>query len=157
MTVPEEELLPDLARDEHDSTLQRGMEEARAISEAARDQGRTRKMSPTTTTTTTQPSYNKGTKDAPEEEVVLVEDLEATDVATTRSSLGRRRSEKRSLVPSQDSKEGSRVWHGKSSMENTEKMKRNSHVSIECLSCVASLDVCSCDLHRSARAALPPG
>ena len=172
MTVPEEELLPDLARDEHDSTLQRGMEEAKAISEAARDQGRKRKMSPTTTastskttattvatttptskttattvatTTTTTPSRSKETKEALEEEALLVENLEATDVATTRSSLGRRRSEKRSLASPQDSK------------ENTEKMKRNSHVSIECLSCVTSSELRSCDLHRSARALYCPG
>jgi hypothetical protein len=172
LSVPEEEVLLDLARDDEDQTLQRGMEEARAISLETRDHGRKRKMSPTTTastskttattvatttptskttattvatTTTTTPSRSKETKEALEEEALLVENLEATDVATTRSSLGRRRSEKRSLASPQDSK------------ENTEKMKRNSHVSIECLSCVTSSELRSCDLHRSARALYCPG
>ena len=157
MTVPEEELLPDLARDEHDSTLQRGMEEAKAISEAARDQGRKRKMSPTTITTTT--SRSKDTKEAQEEEALLVEDLEATDVATTRSTLGRWRSEKGSLVPSQESKEASRVWHGKVPLKNTSKDSKDVslHVNVYVQSFACVSDSCSCDLHRFARAALPQG
>jgi hypothetical protein len=155
MTVPEEEELPDLAHDEQDSTLQRGMEEAKAISEAARDQGRKRKMSPTASTSTTQPSRNKGT----EEEALLVEDLEATDVATTRSTLGRWRSEKGSLVPSQESKEASRVWHGKVPLKNTSKDSKDVslHVNVYVQSFACVSDSCSCDLHRFARAALPPG
>ena len=112
-------------------------------------------MSPTTTTTTTQPTYDKETKEAPEEEVDLVENLEATDVATTRSPLGRRRSEKGSLVPSQESKEVPRAWHGKDSRKNTSK-DESLLVDVCVHSCVSFSDLCSCVLHRVARAVLPP-
>ena len=47
IAVPEDEELPDLVQDKHDTVLQRGLEEAAVISREARDQGRKRKMSPT--------------------------------------------------------------------------------------------------------------
>ena len=124
LSVPEEEVLLDLARDDDDQTLQRRMEEAKAISMETRDHGRKRKMSPTTittTTTTTSPTTTtttkmNGTKTAKEEtegEANLVNNFEETEKATTRSALGRRRSEKEGPDSSHDSQDGLGNWHGK--------------------------------------------
>jgi hypothetical protein len=87
MTAPKDEDLQDADLDEDDATLQVGLREAVAIAAEARDQGRKRKMSPITHTSTI---TNKETKDV----VKLLEDKE---LATIRSALGRRRSKRKVL------------------------------------------------------------
>ena len=149
MTVPEEEILPDLVRDEQDSTLQRGLEEAEAISAAARNHGRLRRMSPTEKTLPDSSSAAKGTL---KDEVNLVNhEEETTDkVATSCSTLGRRRSEKESPYPSHDSQDGSRVWHWKSSKKNSEEDASESHASLFVAATVQTHHLC---LHDSCRLA----
>ena len=152
LAVPEEEDLPDLMQDSEDGTLQRGMEQARQISEEARDQGRKRKMSPITTTTA---NRVRAQKERPEDEANLVEDFEATKVATSRSALGRRRSEKGRVVPSQDIQDGSGIWHGKNPRKApSDDLSMPVDVCTQFSSSVS--DSCSCVLHRVVRAALQP-
>ena len=50
--------------------------------------------------------------------VNLVNEATGKDMASTRSSLGRRRSEKEGPVPSPDSQDVSEVWHWKSSRKH---------------------------------------
>ena len=96
IVVPEDEDLPDLVRDKDDVTFQVGLEEPAVIAMEARDHGRKRKMSPNKMT----PPGGRAAK-----ETVNLAGLEnlvkEQDLATTRSSVGRRRSEKEGLVPSQ--------------------------------------------------------
>ena len=87
MTVPKDEDLQDADLDEDDATLQVGLREAVAIAAEARDQGRTRKMSPIT-------HSNKTTHKETQDTVKLLEDKE---LATFRSTLGRRRSKRKVL------------------------------------------------------------
>ena len=159
LAVPEDDDLQDAARDEDDATFQTGLREAVKISEEARDQGRKRKMSPsattstTTTTTTDGPTYDSAGKKT-EGTVNLVADQ---DEATVRWTLGCWRSSKEVLGPELQMPPLEAPLEGHSHRKrNLGKLKRNTHVSIECLSCVAlSSDVCSHDSCRLARAVLP--
>ena len=95
--VPEDEELPDLAQDMHDLLLQRGLEEAAVISREARDHGRKRRMSPTASTS--------GAKETVKDSVNLVEEKTGEEAAS-RSTLGRRRSERKSPPPAEGSQGG---------------------------------------------------
>jgi hypothetical protein len=88
MTAPEDEDLQDADLDEDDATLQTGLREAVAIAADARDQGRTRKMSPITQHSTTTNKENENV-------VKLVNEQQE---ATIRSALGRRRSKRKVAV-----------------------------------------------------------
>ena len=116
VAVPEDEELPDLVQDKHDTVLQRGLEEAAVISREARDQGRKRKMSPIA-----MPGDNGQAKETVKDDENFVNLVEETTgrKATSRSTLGRRRSERKCPPPRQDCKVGS---HSRSSegsrMEN---------------------------------------
>jgi len=157
LAVPEEEELPDLVQDKDDAVFQRGLEEAALISREARDQGRKRKMSPNVT-----PSGSCAAKETVEDEMDLVNsenEARGKDVATTRSPLGRRRSEK--LLPSQDSSqdgpkerqlEGSRM---ENPAEDESEKPSYSSVPVSALSFASLSDVCSYDLYRLGQAVLP--
>ena len=98
IAVPDDEALPDLVRDEHDCVLQQGMKEAEQIARQARDQGRKRNMSPTA-----MPMKSGQAKETVKDGVNLMEETE-DEMATSRSSLGRRRSESEGLPPGEVSK-----------------------------------------------------
>jgi hypothetical protein len=89
MTVPDGEIMQDMNLDENDATFQTGLREAVAIANEARNQGRKRKMSPITQTS------NAIAKEAEDAVKLLVEQEEAT----FHSTLGRRRSTRKVLVP----------------------------------------------------------
>ena len=101
IAVPDDEAMPDLVRDEYDCVLQRGMKEAERIARQARDQGRKRNMSPAA-----MPIKDGQAKETMEDGVNLMEETE-DKVATSRSSLGRRRSESEGLPPGEVSKDHS--------------------------------------------------
>ena len=163
IAVPEDEELPDLVQDKHDTVLQRGLEEAAVISREARDQGRKRKMSPTA-----MPSGNGRPKETAKDEVNLVKNAEEETTgkeATSRSTLGRRRSGKKSPSPGEDSYNGSH-WRSPTGlrMENSNiggSEGYADHVDIRCndrgmytsepISVSSFVSVCdsrACDLHR---------
>ena len=145
MTVHEEEELYDLTRDEDDAVLQRGSKEATIISDEARDQGRKRKMSPDDAKV---PNGQGTVKETVKDEVNFL-DKKKKDEATTRWSLGRRRSVKESPL---------RLHETSNKKLYQDSAKDESELpSYLCLSCIgSSRHVCACDLHRSARAALLP-
>ncbi len=89
MTVPENGIMQDMNLDDDDATFQTGLREAVAIANEARDQGRKRNMSPTA-----HPN-NGATKETKDAVKLLVEQ----DEATFHSTLGRRRSTRKVLVP----------------------------------------------------------
>jgi hypothetical protein len=169
LSVPKDEELPDLVRDEDDAVFQRGMEEARVITREARDQGRKRKMSPTAA-----PSGSEPTKETVKDEANFVGETNfearTEDVATTRSPLGRRRSEKEGLRSPKDSHDDTPGRHLKGSRkENPLAENIADHSDTQCNDqevyssepiivshfCCCRSDVCSCDLHRLAQALLP--
>ena len=144
MTVHEEEELYDLTRDEDDAVLQRGLKEAATISDEARDQGRKRKMSPEDAK---MPNGQGTVKETVKDEVNFL-DMKTEDEATIRWSLSRRRSEKKSPLNLHGS-------HSKEPYQDPDEDVSELPSSL-CLSCIGShRHGCSCDLHRSARAALP--
>ena len=84
-----------------------------------------------------------------------MEDFEATRVATSRSALGRRRSEKGRVVHSQDFQDGSGVWHGKNPRKATSD-DLSMPVDVCTQSSASVSDLCARDLRRVVRAALQP-
>ena len=99
IAVPDDETLPDLVRDEQDYVFMRGMAEAEKIAREARDQGRKRNMSPAA-----RPIKDDQSKETIEDGMHLVEERE-NELATSRSSPGRRRSESEGLPLRDDSKD----------------------------------------------------
>ena len=89
MTAPKDEDMQDADLDADDATLQTGLREAVAIAAEARDQGRKRKMSPIT----------RSSKEMEKETENVVKLLLEQEEATIRSTLGRRRSKRKVLVP----------------------------------------------------------
>ena len=139
------------------------------ISREARDQGRKRKMSPTAMR-----SGNGRTKETVKDEVNLVKNAEETigKEATSCSTLGRRRSEKKCPPPGKDSYNGShRRRPAGLRMENSNTGGSEGyadHVDIRCndqgiytsepasvSSFVSVFDLRACDLHRLDRALSP--
>ena len=169
IAVPEDEELPDLVQDKHDTVLQRGLEEAAVISREARDQGRKRKMSPTA-----MPSGNGQAKETVKDGVNFVNLVEETTgrKAISRSTLGRRRSKRKRPPPREDSDDGFHRRHSEGSRrENPDgagSREYADHVDARCndqeihmsepasvSSFVSVFDLCACDLHRLAQALLP--
>ena len=144
LVVPEDDDLQDAARDEDDATFQAGLREAVEIAREARDHGRKRRMSPST-----QPSEDSAEKET-EGVVQLVEEQ---DVATVRSTLGRRRSKREGPVPQPPE------LH----VKNPEVKLTSETVIVDSvvdarlslLHIVSQSDSCACVLHRLARAVLP--
>ena len=89
----------------------------KAVSAAARHQGRKRRMSPTEALPGSKGAAKETVKY--ENEVNLVNHEEENKVATSRSTLGRRRSGTEGLRSSHGSQGGPRVWHWKSSQGET--------------------------------------
>ena len=89
LTVPQDEALPDAARDEDDAMLQTGLREAARIARETKEHGRKRKMSPKEGPRSEE--HAKETTEGLRQELKLVEDPEET---TGRCTLGRRRSKK---------------------------------------------------------------
>ena len=146
LTVPQDEILQDAARDEDDALLQTGLREAARIAREAKEHGRKRKMSPKE-----EPQGSERAKETAEE-VVLVEDKTET---TGRWALGRRRSKKESLdfhsfLDPRDLDSGNvrRPLEDESELPSYLSYRVDAYVQ----SCISVSDLCSRVLRRVARA-----